>query len=183
MPGPNAKPFDDWEADVRPRSACPHFSKTHSNRFGFDLVVERLRPFSPGLLALDLAYPRPSTTRTLYPLPLAHDLFESGCGKDDVLATGGRPARSRARSPGEKVRRLSTTRIKTSHEPRAPHPGLDRRHDPHVRDGDHHGCPLAPGSFPRARRATWRGGAPGGRHVVALGPRRSIHRTAVRQDR
>src|SRR5579864_7869125 len=81
MPGPNAKPFDDWEADVRPRSACPHFSKTHSNRFGFDLVVESLRTFSPGLLALDLAYPRPSTTRTLYPLPLAHDSSRADAGK------------------------------------------------------------------------------------------------------
>src|SRR5579859_3728205 len=80
-----------------------------------DLVVASLRARSPGLLALDLAYPRPSTTRTLYPLPLAHDLFESGCGKDDVLATGVRPARSRASSPGEKVRRLSTSNLNSPH--------------------------------------------------------------------
>src|ERR1051326_493908 len=99
---------------------------------GFDLKVESLRAFSPGLLALDLAglafswpasdsaapHPRQAGAareirwRVLHAHGLTPTFTESVCSPKVASDAGhkcGRPARSRASSPGEKARRLSTT--------------------------------------------------------------------------
>ena len=74
--------------------------------------VESLRTFSPGLLALDLASPTPPTRRqtpafarsTAHPARPSAQAGTWAAGPPGYLRRG-----SRASSPGEKVRRLSTS--------------------------------------------------------------------------